>query len=346
MEADIQLRTTKGLLVLMQVKDVGPQTAIRFADRFVTLSELISSDDLALRSGTASRQIEAIRDRFVLDNAHEQAESIIDKASGEGIKMLSFFDNEYPPLLKQISNPPAVLYLKGSLPEGVRNVACVGTRDITKFGAEVAKRITKMLSEKGYWIISGLALGIDSESHRAAIDSGGRTVAILANGLDSVYPAKNAGLASEIVSSGGGLLSEQPPGVKAFPNNLVARDRLQSGMSLATFVMQTDVIGGTMHTVRYTLEQNRLLFVPQTPKAFEHETQNRGVKALAESTGGELVERLNADKSFRQLLTSKFLNCAPALAIRGQEDYGAVLSRLLQAEALSDRPAVEQSQFF
>ena len=125
--------------------------------------------------------------------------------------------------------------------------------------------------------VSGLALGVDTLCHEAALEAGGHTVAILANGLDSVYPGQNRELAARILAAGGALLSEQPLGAPALPRNLVARDRLQSGMSAATIVMQTDLIGGTMHTVRYAVLQGRPLIAPVPQGTHADAPKSRGI---------------------------------------------------------------------
>lgn len=126
----------------------------------------------------------------------------------------------------------------------------------------MTQRIVEQLVNADWTIVSGLALGIDSVAHAATLGKKGRAIAVLAGGLDNVYPKENTRLAEEILASGGALVSEQPFGVPAIPRNLIQRDRLQSGLSVGTFVMQTDVKGGSMHTVRYTLQQERLLFAP------------------------------------------------------------------------------------
>jgi DNA processing protein len=177
--------------------------------------------------------------------------------------------------------------------------------------------------------VSGLAKGVDSEAHREALDAQTPTVAILANGLDKVYPRENAKLADQIVSSGGALMSEQGFGVPATANNLVQRDRLQSGMSIATFVMQTDLIGGSMHTVRFTLMQRRLLYAPVPTGQHADNEKSRGIVALTTETGTSLINKLKTPPTeYRDLLRSVFANRPPARPIRSKNDYDSVISEL------------------
>jgi DNA processing protein len=169
---------------------------------------------------------------------------------------------------------------------------------------------------------------VDTHCHEAALEVGGHTVAVLANGLDSVYPRQNTGLAERILATGGALLSEQPPGTPALPKHLFRRNRIQSGMSAATVVMQTDLVGGTMHTARYTLLQGRLLVapVPQGPHAAE--AKSRGLIALTQRTGTNLAKLLEAKKAYARLLERKFADRPVAMLLTGCEDYAQLLEAL------------------
>lgn len=332
MTLDLMTQSPEGLLTIMQLRGVGPQIARRLASLFEYVAEIPDADEGTLRGVATNRVLNTIREQESWTIAHEQAHRLMANAFDNDVAVISFFDSQYPALLRHIPDPPPILYVKGQLRASIRNVACVGTRNTTTFGIEVARRVTKLLVDNEYSIVSGLALGIDAESHQAALANGGHTVAILANGLDSVYPAKHRDLAQQILEQGGALLSEQPPGARAFAQNLIQRDRLQCGMSLATFVMQTDVVGGTMHTVRFTLEQGRILYVPVPPGQYAQEEQNRGIQALSEQTGRELVDTLNARDSFRDLLISHYGDRLAARPITGQDDYKAVLQELRAAE--------------
>jgi len=259
-------------------------------------------------------------------------------AEKHGVQLLSLFGEEYPPLLKAIPDPPPVLYVKGVLGEALRCVACVGTRSPSLFGRTVSQRLTRVLAENGWTVVSGLAIGVDAISHQAALDAGGRTVAVLANGLDSVYPSENQALARRILDQGGALVSEQPFGARASARCLVQRDRIQSGMSLAVFAMQTDIKGGTMHTVRFALQQGRTVFVPAPPPGYSSEEKSRGIRALAERTGRELPEILAAAPDYARLLRGRFAAQPPAIALRGREEYPDVLARLGEAASGWPRP--------
>jgi DNA processing protein len=342
MNWDTPTRTPLGLLTLLNLRGIGRQTTTKLAGRFAALREVVDCVDSEIDRLVPRIARGSFRNRQLWATAHEVGHAILDRANQENIKVLSFFDEAYPVLLRRIPDPPPLLFVKGALPNSIRNVACVGTRDATFFGVEVTRRMVRMLSEHGFGIISGLAIGIDSESHRQAVENGGYTVAILANGLDSIYPRENRKLAETILERGGALISEQPFGTRAVAQNLVDRDRLQSGMSLATFVFQTDVVGGTMHTVRFTLTQERLLFAPVPPSKYAFEERCRGIRAIVEKTGRELADILKPSGPYRELLTTRFANHPPAIGVKGVTDYPAVIEQLERiakhAESNSFRP--------
>lgn len=182
------------------------------------------------------------------------------------IKYKTIFSNGYPKNFKELAEPPFVIYYKGYLPkdnELEKSLAVIGTRNPEdKFGKGVAERVGKLLTNTGWWNISGLAVGCDEFGHKGSLDAGGATGAILAHGLlQPIFPKENRELAEEILNMDGFLLSEIPPTVKITPLFLILRDRLQSGMTRGIFVVETSEKSGTLHTVKYALEQNKKVLV-------------------------------------------------------------------------------------
>jgi DNA processing protein len=237
-------------------------------------------------------------------------------------------DDDYPHWLRMISDRPAILHVRGQLLPGRRYVACIGTRQPSVFGQIAAREISGFLASQGWSIVSGLALGVDTLCHEAALEAGGHTVAILANGLDSVYPGQNRKLAERILSAGGALLSEQPLGTLALPRHLVARDRLQSGMSATTIVMQTDLIGGTMHTVRYSVLQGRPLIAPVPQSVHADEPKSRGILAMTRRTGADLARLIGASGAYAEHLTKKFADRPVAQPLTSSDGYASLLDML------------------
>ncbi|WZO97335.1 DNA-protecting protein DprA [Isosphaeraceae bacterium EP7] len=323
---DHSCRTAEGVLTLLGLPGVGPRTASVLAHEFETLDDI--ARHASAQDGVSTRAEQAVRDKKNWAAAADKARRTIEKAAELGVQIVTNFDDAFPPLLRALPDGPLVLYVKGHLRNDLRNVACIGTREPSEFGVEVTRRLVAILVNDGWGIVSGLAKGIDAHSHRAALDSVGYTVAVLANGLDKVYPSENRRLADEIVERGGALISEQSFGVPATPPNLVQRDRLQSGMSIATVVMQTDLKGGSMHTVRFTLSQGRLLVAPVPRGRHAEEEKSRGILALTEHTGAALADMLKVSGDYRDILVRRFAKVAPAFAVRSRRDYPSLLEEL------------------
>ena len=173
---------------------------------------------------------------------------------------INWHDSMYPPRLKEIHDPPPILYLRGQiLPQDERSVAIVGTRKASAYGREAANTITTDLAHNGVTVVSGLARGIDAVAHRAALDVSSRTIAVLGHGLDSIYPAEHTRLAREVEECGA-LLSEYPLGLRPNARNFPRRNRLMSGMTLGTLVVEAGDVSGALLTVSHALEQNREVF--------------------------------------------------------------------------------------
>jgi DNA processing protein len=200
----------------------------------------------------------------------------IELADEHETKIFSQLDPEYPQILRHIPKPPTFLYVKGKLPPNLRAVACVGTRWPTAWGKTVAERVTNRLVKEGYSIVSGLAFGIDAIAHKAALAAGGQTIAILPCGLDNIYPIRHTDLADQMIEEGGALVSEQPFGASLHPHHFIKRNRLQSGLSLATMIVQSAKKGGTMHTAQFCKKQSRLLCVAEPQGQYIEEKESLG----------------------------------------------------------------------
>jgi len=180
---------------------------------------------------------------------------------GNGIRYLLNIDKEYPQALVEQVNSPVVLYFKGS--SNIFNkdaIAIVGSRKMTSYGKEVASRFSSELSTLGVVIVSGLARGIDTTAHGACVESGGKTIAVLAGGLDNIYPRENEYLAREIIKKGGVLVSEYPLGHPAFRENFPNRNRIISGLAKAVLVVEGEKNSGTLLTAKHAGEQGKTVF--------------------------------------------------------------------------------------
>ncbi len=213
-----------------------------------------------------------------------QAQRAIEQHLDKGISPLSITSQEYPALLKLIEDPPPLLYSKGdqTLLNHAITLAIIGTREATSRGLQTAHTVAYHAACHGCVIVSGLAKGTDTAAHVGAIEARGKTIAVLATPLDKIYPAENKELAERISLDAGVLVSECALGTATNKGTFVARDRIQSGLSLGVFPVQTDINGGTMHTVRFAREQKRPLFCSQPPKEEMGHEKNRGILYLIE----------------------------------------------------------------
>ena len=182
-----------------------------------------------------------------------------------GMQLITREDAGYPAALAQIPAPPPLLYVQGQI-SAVDNwsVAVVGTRSPTTYGREVTRRLVGELAAAGVTVVSGLAIGVDTIAHAAALETGGRTIAVLGSGLDQVYPERNRALAEQIAASGA-LVSEFPLGTRPTPQLFPVRNRIISGLSLGTLVVEAGETSGALITVRFALEQGRDVFAVPGP---------------------------------------------------------------------------------
>lgn len=220
-----------------------------------------------------------------LQAAYIYAKKIIETSEAKNIRLVGFYDEEFPVTLRNTIDekgkldPPLLLWYRGDLSiTKAPGLAVIGTREPTAEGLNGGKYLAGQFAKCGYNIVSGLAIGCDTCGHEGALSVGGKTTAILANGLDhdSIYPKENQDLAEKIVEHGGLLLSEYPINTIVNRYNLVARDRLQSGLSKATLVVMTGVKGGTMHAATATLKANKPLYVMH----FKNDEINKHEKCL------------------------------------------------------------------
>ncbi len=192
--------------------------------------------------------------------ARNEAENQIYKAERFDSKVISFWDKDYPELLKHIQYPPLILFVKGNLVPNATSISMVGTRKCTTYGKLMAESFAQKFVEYGVVVTSGLAYGIDTYSHLAAIDNNGKTYGVLAYGLDCVTSSITRQLIEKIVAHDGAIISEYKFGTKALPSYFPQRNRIISGISLATVVVESDVRGGAMITARFAFDQNREVF--------------------------------------------------------------------------------------
>ena len=278
--------TKEQILTLTFLKGIGPK-------KILSIGTTINDRELHVDSYEGLHEVmKGMKDKKIqnvslddLNAAYRDARKTIEYSESKGIGLLGYYDEEFPQNLRNTINeegkldPPLLLWYRGDLSVlSTTGLAVIGTREPTKVGAAGGEYLAGEFAKRGLNIISGLAIGCDTCGHKGALKVGGKTTAILANGLDhdSIYPEENQDLAEEIVNSGGLLLSEYRIGTTVNRYNLVARDRLQAGLASATLIIQTGVKGGTMHAANATLMANKDLFV----MLFKDEGTNNHEKCL------------------------------------------------------------------
>ena len=251
-----ELTERQALIALNMTQGMGAITAKNLIEFFGSAAEIFkaTSVDLARVQGVGKVKAEAFADAFArVDPVAEE-----ERARRCSAKIVTWDDSDYPSRLKDIYDPPLVLYVCGDLHSFSRTgVAIIGTRNATRYGCETAFRFGYQLASAGYSIVSGMARGIDTEGHRGAIEAHGITIGVLGGALDKFYPAENRKLAHRVIDEGGAIISEYPFGREPDRQTFPMRNRIVSGLSAGVLVVEAATASGTMITVDQALEQGR-----------------------------------------------------------------------------------------
>ena len=249
---------TISLIHLNMIQGVGLKTVQILRDVFGSAAGALqaTSDELSKIDQITPAMQDILRRKPVQYPIERELELIQEY----GCQVLTLYDTEYPALLKEIDTPPIVIYIRGELTsEDSLSLALVGSRDAKDYGRKASYRLSYQLAQRGLTIVSGLAKGIDTAAHRGALESGGRTLAVMGSGLSFVYPAANTDLAEKITASGA-LISEFPMETTPKPNNFPRRNRIISGLTLGTVVVEASNRSGALITARLAGEQGREVF--------------------------------------------------------------------------------------
>jgi DNA processing protein len=275
------------------VKGVGAVRFQRLLERFGDAESAwkASPADLA-RAGLGLKMIE----RLVAVREKADLSLIWDQIQSKGIQVLTWRDEAYPQRLKEIEQPPPVLYLRGDLtPEDAWAVAIVGTRRVTPYGRQVTEEIASYLAANGVTVVSGLARGVDAIAHHAALRAGGRTLAVLGSGVDRIYPPENRAMAEAIIQHGA-IMSDYAPGTAPEASNFPPRNRIISGLSLAVVVIEAGETSGALITAEFAAEQGREIFaVPGNILAPQSKGTNKLIQrgALPLLSASDIMQTLN-----------------------------------------------------
>ncbi len=245
-------------LALWLTPGLGPTRARRVVEHLGSAAAVFRA---SLTELEATGILASAAQSLATGKSMELAREEMARATAAGVEIVTIDDSCYPQQLKQIYDPPLVLYVRGQVEViSQPGIALVGTRHPTPYGSGMAERLACDLAAHGLVIISGMARGVDTAGHRGAIAAKGKTVAVFGTGIDVIYPKENSRLSEQILALGGALISEFPFGTSAFPQNFPIRNRIISGMSVGVLVVEAAEYSGTRITARCALEQNRDVF--------------------------------------------------------------------------------------
>ncbi len=291
----------RSLLLLSRVPGVGPQRIMQLVSHFGdTHLVLHTSARHLLKARGITRKTALAISRFLKSpeghNAQVQVDQQLSRLNRVGGRIVTLWDENYPAHLRSIYDPPPYLFVRGTLtPRDSFSIAIVGTRRPSMYGLKLTERFASELAERGIPVVSGLARGIDTHAHRATVEGRGRTVAVMGSGVDVIYPPENERLAGRILENGA-ILSEFDMRAKPDAMNFPRRNRIISGMSLGTLVVETGINGGAMITAGMALDQNREVFaVPSPVKGARLSGTNlliKSGKALLTESIDDIIEEL------------------------------------------------------
>jgi len=288
-EAPAELTSIKRLVALSMMNHLG-------SNRIAKLSQIAGSADqifeLSYQQITSLYGIGKKIAREILDfDQWDRVNEIIENSYRYGASLMTLEDDDYPSLLKEIYDPPLLLWIKGSREVlQATGISVVGTRSCSSYGHKMARQLVEQLVERKITIVSGLAYGIDTTAHKTTVEQGGRTIAVLGSGIDIIYPSRNSSLADKIIDTGGAVISEFPLGSKPDAGNFPVRNRIVSGLSMGTLVVESGLKGGSMITINAALNQNREVFAVPHPL---DGTNQAGCNTLIRDGLAKLV--INAD---------------------------------------------------
>jgi DNA processing protein len=291
------------------VRGIGSVRFQQIRSFFGDLSIAWEAPEVAFREvGLPDRALE----NFLQLRRNLDLDQLLDSIAEQNVSVLTLLDDDYPRLLKEIDQSPPVIYVKGELlPSDEFAVAMVGTRKVTPYGQQITRDISLYLAGQGITIVSGLARGVDGLAHQHALMAGGRTIAVLGSGVDVIYPPEHRKLAEQIVENGA-IVSDYPMGTKPDGINFPPRNRIISGLSLATIVVEAGDRSGALITADFALEQGREVFaVPGNVLSPASRGTNRLIQngAYAMVSPQDVLDVLNLShvdefKSARQVLPS------------------------------------------
>ncbi|MEK7072311.1 MAG: DNA-processing protein DprA [Patescibacteria group bacterium] len=289
-----------------KIQKIGPVNFKKLIDFFIDMEMAWQANYNQLKSAGLD---ENLINEIIISRQEIDLEAEMELMDKENVKAVILTDDNYPANLKEIFNPPPILYYQGSLDFLKNNcLAVVGTRKFSSYGKQITEEIVSQLAKDGITIISGLAFGIDAISHKACLDALGKTVAVLGSGVNRqcVYPSSNRYIADKIINSGGGIIAEYPIGTNPTKFTFPMRNRIISGLSRAVLVIEAPINSGALITAKYALDQNRdILAIPGSIYSTNSQGTNNLIKQGAKliTNADDILQELNIQTVFKTLKT-------------------------------------------
>lgn len=331
--------------MLSRIENLRPQKKLDLVMALGSPLKVYEADEgTLLRAGFSKQQY----DYFHSDEIMSEADRILEICSKKRINILTISDDEYPEMLKYIADPPVVLYVRGRIPKS-NSIAIVGSRKASGYGIENANKIAFNLALADICIVSGMARGIDTAAHAGALEAGGETVAVLGCGADVPYPPENRNLMERIIDSGA-VISEYPPGTPPSTFNFPDRNRIISGMSVGTLIVEAGMKSGSLITANYALEQGRDVFaIPGNINNYNSMGTNRLIKDGAKmvlSVDDILDELTFGSAPLVKKKSKRKKNRTANLGLKEKRIISALKIEDLFDEELSEKTSIELTELF
>ncbi|OEG00389.1 DNA protecting protein DprA [Vulcanibacillus modesticaldus] len=338
------------LVYLHTIKGVGWNTLSRIVSSFNTLAEIFSVQplELSMLSGIEYSVAEMIINNLQVDKIN-RFKNLLFVWGKNNIKIVTYFDSDYPAILKEIANPPWVLFAFGDLNFlHQHSIAIVGTRSPTNYGKIVSEQLAKELVDYDFVVTSGLARGIDRLAHEGTLAKQGKTIAVMGNGIDVVYPKENQKIYDSIRETGL-VISEYPPGTRPHPGYFPRRNRIISGLSLGTIIVEASSKSGSLITAQFALEQSREVFAVPGPITSQ---KSLGTNSLIKQ-GAKLIQSIeDVIEEFTYIHKEKFqkneekLETLNSLNNSEQMVYLIVQSTPIHIDEIYDQVSMDLSNLY
>ena len=298
------LRSPGNIAALLAISKINNNKARLLIQYFKTVDSLKNASSL---------ELEQVANCGKVDFKYLEYSSV---PANNGVRVVTYFNEDYPTGFRDLRDAPLLLWVRGEIPKS-KSVSIVGTRDADDWGKQATFELSRIATDNGNVVVSGLALGIDTQAHLGCLESKGKTVAILACDVRFPTPKSNVALAERILENNGCIIAEVPPGTETEAGNLIARNRLQAAWSSTLIVTQSGVPSGTLHTVRFALELGRKLLVVEPRQGASRESYAGNYQLIGEVNFDSKI--LGGSKEFQNRISGK-KSCAD-LIIKSPEDF-------------------------